>query len=499
LKTVGAGAAAAGMASMAGKDLLRQLFPPAKAQEPIPINSAVVIGSGVAGLTAAMLLTDMGKQVTVLEACHRPGGRIQTKYYPNGQHGVIAFFEFYSEDMDPDTWWLLKELGFKSRDITTWPIPQFYNWRDEYHYQDGTWTEFIRSLPFDDPEGAEEFLETEDAIWELEKEVCIWPLDEGGYPDYDYTDFEDWMLWTKTGKKHWRPDVAELWDLNLRSETGVHSYLSSAGWGILSACYWELSRAGKYYILKDGNYKIIERLMQRIPAGAVHLNEPVLSVENTDTGVKVTSTEGTYTADVAIVAVQHSKVASIVPELPSERVDILESMGEPKNFIVMQQYSERFWETKHGMKGWGGFSDHGVHHTTRPGAYTIGNETGFQTGTTGILTTYINEPKASELWQASEIHGLHAVGSLKDTVTNVALDDIETYWPEVRDYLISGSEHVYCWDPYGPNYPVGHVVNGNYAKNKEPVGRIYFAGDYIEDFGVGDAILSAKNVVAKFE
>ncbi|NIR86853.1 hypothetical protein GWO13_04460 [Candidatus Bathyarchaeota archaeon] len=47
--------------------------------------------------------------------------------------------------------------------------------------------------------------------------------------------------------------------------------------------------------------------------------------------------------------------------------------------------------------------------------------------------------------------------------------------------------------------PVGHVVGGNYALNKVPVGRIYFVGDYIEDFGVGDAILSAMDVTDKFE
>jgi len=80
---------------------------------------------------------------------------------------------------------------------------------------------------------------------------------------------------------------------------------------------------------------------------------------------------------------------------------------------------------------------------------------------------------------------------------------MENYWPRVREFLISGSERVYAWDPYGPNYPIGHVLNGNYALVKEGVpdpviGPIFFVGDYIHDFGVGDAILSAMDVAAKF-
>jgi len=473
--------------------LLKKLFPPVKAQEPIPINSAIVVGGGLAGLTAAMLLTDMGKEVTLLESCHRPGGRVQQAEYPNGQYGIVGFYEWYDRQLDADMWWLLDELGFRRADYARYPDATFYNWRGEYHY-DARWRKLIDSLPWDDKGGAEAFRASEDEVGELMEEVCVWPLDTGGYPDYDYTDFEDWMLYNPDETPHWRPDVAEFWDLSIRSEVGVQSYQFSAAFGIMSCAYWDYSRAT--YTLKNGPYRIIEKLMQRIPSGAVHLNEPVSSVTNTATGVQVETNQGTYTADVAIVATQHSKVASIVPELPTDKVASLTSMGEPKCFIALQQYSKRFWETKYGMEGWGGFSDHGVYGTTRPGAYTIGSETVNQTGRKGILSTYINEPEASALW--SSPHGIHADTATTDMITNHVLDDLETYWPEVRDYYIEGSGRVFQWDPYGPIWPVGHVLNGNYIKNKLPVGRIYFAGDYIEDFGGGDAIASAKDVVANF-
>nr|NIR86533.1 NAD(P)-binding protein [Candidatus Bathyarchaeota archaeon] len=340
MKTAGAGAAAAGMAGMAGRDLLGQMFPRGvqAAKKPpverIPIDSAIIIGGGVAGLTAAMNLTENAivNSLTVIEQCHRPGGRIQTKHYPNGQHGVVAFMETYDSDMDPEVHSLWSHLGFGGPDIAKWGANQFMYWRGQYVPQTGTWTQFINDLPFDDEEGAAGFIASEDEIWELEKDILVWPLDQGAYPDYDYTDFEDWMLWSRKGKKvtpHWRSDVAELWDINLRSESGVEAWESSAAWGIICACYWDLSN--NYYILEDGMYAMIEALMSRIPAGSVKLNEPALSVTNiSDTSVQVETTKGTYTADVAIVAVPHNKVAGIVPELPSNKVASLASMGQAK-------------------------------------------------------------------------------------------------------------------------------------------------------------------------
>jgi len=255
--------------------------------------------------------------------------------------------------------------------------------------------------------------------------------------------------------------------------------------------------------------------MTRLPAGTVHLHEPVSSVTTHPTlpdKVQVESTQGTYTADIAIVAVPHNKVTSIVPELPSDRAAIHDSLGGGKNFICLQQYSDKFWQTIHGVKGWGGYSDHGVHHTTRPGSYLVSNETVNQTGNIGILATYINEPEATPLY--NQYQGSINPGSIhvrepgRSAITEIVIADIETYWPEVRNYLIAGSERVYLWDPYGPVYPVGHVVNGNYRRLHTPIpepppesgkGTIWFVGDYIEDFGVGDAILSSMDVTDKFE
>merc|ERR1711970_134537 len=41
-------------------------------------GNVVIVGAGITGLVAAMLLEDIGVNVTILEASSRPGGRVQT-------------------------------------------------------------------------------------------------------------------------------------------------------------------------------------------------------------------------------------------------------------------------------------------------------------------------------------------------------------------------------------------------------------------------------------
>jgi monoamine oxidase len=487
LKTAAAGAAAAGIAGATSGPLLRKLFPPAIAQEPKSINSAIVIGSGFGGLTTAMLLADMGKQVTVIEKCHRPGGRCQQKNYPNGQHSTVGYMEWY--DTDLEMFWLVNELGYAKKDYYAWPDPSFYQWRGEYHYETSGWTKLINELPWDDAGGPADEFAFEDYVWRY-GDTAIEPFDDPAstYQDYDYTDFEDWML------TNHRSDVTEFWDINHRSEFGCPTYRQSAGMGLYSSYYWSESNS---YALNDGNYGFIERMVQRLPAGSLKLNTAVSSVENTATGVKVTAKGKKYTADVAIVAVPHINVAGIVPELPSNRVAALESLGSLKSIVCLQQYTEPFWETIHGVQGWGGYSDHGVYGTTRPGSYCIDVETVNQNAQPeGILSEYINEPETLDFW--STYKGIHAGTNITRNVTGAMLDDIENYWPEVRNYLINNSERAYMWEPYVPAYEPRYVLDGTYALNRIPIGNIYFAADYIYDSGGNSAVLAAKDAVANF-
>ena len=48
---------------------------------------------------------------------------------------------------------------------------------------------------------------------------------------------------------------------------------------------------------------------------------------------------------------------------------------------------------------------------------------------------------------------------------------------------------------YGPVYPPRYVLDGSYALNREPFGRIHFGGDWVYGFGANDAVRRGRDVV----
>lgn len=77
-----------------------------------PRKDVVVVGSGIAGLTAAYRLQQAGFRVTVLEAKHLPGGRMANEMRGsfNAYTGATGLFRFYH-----DMWDLFEELRLTDR------------------------------------------------------------------------------------------------------------------------------------------------------------------------------------------------------------------------------------------------------------------------------------------------------------------------------------------------------------------------------------------------
>jgi monoamine oxidase len=130
-------------------------------------HDVVVIGAGMAGLSAARDLARAGLDVLVLEARERVGGRIQTLHEPS-PHGLELGAQMIHGSRAP-TWELVREFGVETRpfgDWTTWawaPATGFQKpdpARTEeievrlsrayhaYHGEDATFQQFLDDLKF---------------------------------------------------------------------------------------------------------------------------------------------------------------------------------------------------------------------------------------------------------------------------------------------------------------------------------------------------------------
>ncbi len=70
-----------------------------------------VIGAGLASLTAARLLAEAGRQVIVIEARDRVGGRILTV---NSGPDAIGLGSEFVHGKPPELWELLREAGLET-------------------------------------------------------------------------------------------------------------------------------------------------------------------------------------------------------------------------------------------------------------------------------------------------------------------------------------------------------------------------------------------------
>ncbi|MGD0442707.1 MAG: NAD(P)/FAD-dependent oxidoreductase [Edaphobacter sp.] len=74
-------------------------------------HEIVVIGAGMAGLTAARALAEAGRKVLVIEAQHRIGGRILTRHI--GSEAIELGAEFI-HGRPPELWALIEEAGLET-------------------------------------------------------------------------------------------------------------------------------------------------------------------------------------------------------------------------------------------------------------------------------------------------------------------------------------------------------------------------------------------------
>jgi len=424
-------------------------------------SDVIVIGAGLSGLAAALLLQDAGVNVQVIEGRNRIGGRVLSyRNIPgNPEAGGTAFGPGYARLVDA-----ARTHGVDLIDIT--PITPFFFRRelvlsDEFISADA-WPEHPRN-PF--PEQAKAMMPWMYLPMLLGRANPLKTLDAWLAPENAHLDISLHEYLQQTGQSDETIRIA--YDINPSWGNSAHdvSALMPLFAYAFTAMQRELAAGGKVmgYTAKGGNQAIPEAMAAALN-NEVHLNQQVVAIRSNSDGAEVHCADGSvYRANRVICSVPFSvlkriRIDPILKGAQAKAVNTLESQLINQVHMVAKR---PFWE-EDGMTP-NMFTDSlcgmvfAEHKGKRPEDVTS-------------LTAWVRGHKAAWMDQIEERDAVAAVVADIERLRPAAKGQLEVlaYKSWYRDPFSSGDWAV--WQPGQVTELAPHVAI--------PHGRLHFCGEH---------------------
>jgi monoamine oxidase len=283
--------------------------------------NVIIIGAGIAGLSAAQTLVKHHIPVLVLEARNRIGGRIHT-VYPWGPGLDLGASWIHGINHNP-----IKTITTQNR-ITT--VPTAYN--------DNTFLEKFKSFKLYNSDGMA-FNKTQLA----HALILANQFDEENHPDNQ--SLED--AFTKFISLH---PVDEQTQLLLRYIiTNIFLYEFGADLFAISehtnALYAHSQVSGQNELFPYGFSQILPSLAANIP---IELNQQVIKIEYNHNGVEVSTQNQHYHADYVIITVPLGVLKSgtirFTPSLPQDKQNAINQLAMATYNKIYLFFAKPFWD-----------------------------------------------------------------------------------------------------------------------------------------------------------
>lgn len=399
-------------------------------------KSCVIIGSGLAGLSAAFKLKNAGWDVTILEARNRTGGRVFSHTFKDTNLICELGAEWVGESHERlhafcgDFKIPLQKHQFEDRLMQNGKVSQPRTWGFSDSAKQG-----LAKL-----------------IAEYAK---LTPLQKG------VLDKLDW--WTQLERIGFSRDDLIIRDLMDSTDFG-ESIRSVSAFAALAE-YAESSPKNEMdYKMTGGNSRLVQEFTNRIGAENIRLGKQVSEINQKAGIITVISGAETFKADACICTVPVPSLRKIkfTPPLPAAQADAAETLSYARIIKNSVLFDERFWK------------DDNFSMVTDTTSHYYFHSTQNQPGKQGILTAYAIGDKADVLASQDDTRRQIIVArdliDLSWSAPNLARGIASYAWQ--RDEFTKGAYAL-----YRPGQWFG--IRPLLAR---PHGKVLFAGEHVADW-----------------
>jgi putrescine oxidase len=444
---------------------MASLKPPLSLQKEIAMSAetcdVVVIGAGPSGLSAARRLRAAGREVIVLEARDRVGGRTWTEHI-DGQ-----MYELGGQWISPDQTALLglvDELGKET-------YPRYREGKSVYIAPDGTRTVYDGDMF---PVGDSTQAEMERLIGLLDELAArigaAAPWDAADAAELDSVSFHHWL-------RQQSADELACENIGLFIAGGMLTKPATT-FSALQAILMAAS-AGSFTHLVDDHFILDRRVVggmqsvsvqmaEELGDDVVRLGQPVRSIAWSDEGVQVSTDALSVRADRAILAVPPNLYSRISYDPPLPRLQQIFHQHQSMGLVIKVHatYDTPFWR-EDGLCGTGFGASRLVQEV-----YDNTNHGEEQ----GTLVGFISDVNADAMWALDEeTRRRRILEALAEFLGPKALD------PRVF-YLSDFGAEEWTRGAYATSYDLGGLSRWGRFQN-DPVGPLHFASSDIAAAG----------------